>query len=136
MRLATQRTFLGSRLDSLVMVLVMVRFECWFELLMSGGRSRIRQHLQDALCEMLIDFGVSRYGLRHFRDRIMIPIVLATVANKDTTTCFKLPNKVFALHRRVSSANLRTPGISPLVRSRKRSRRLASRSSRDSPCVQ
>lgn len=36
---------------------------------------------------------------------------------------FKLANEVFALHRSVSSASFRTPGISPLGRSRKSSRR-------------
>ena len=61
-------------------------------------RSRIPQHLQDALCEVFIDFGVSRDGLRHFRDGVVIPIVFPAVANEQTTSGFKPPNKVFPLH--------------------------------------
>ena len=80
-------------------------------------RLRIGQHLQDASRKMFVDFGVSRERLGHFRDGVVIPIVLSALANEQTPTGFKLTNEVFALHRSVSSASLRTPGIWPLVRS-------------------
>jgi hypothetical protein len=53
----------------------------------------------------------------------VIPVVLSAMTNKHATIRFKLSDEVLALHRRLSSASLRTPGISPLVRSRYRSRR-------------
>ncbi len=86
---------------------------------------RICQHLQNASGQMFVDFGVSGNRLGHFRDGVVIPVVLSAVANKQAPTSFKLTNEVFALHRSVSSASFRTPGISPLLRSRKSSRRLA-----------
>ena len=99
-------------------------------------RLGIAQHLQNTLGEVFIDFGVTRYRLRNIRDGIVIPIVLSTVANEQATIGFELSDEIFAFHRSVSSASLRTPGISPLVRSRYRSRRWDCRSSNDSPCVQ
>jgi hypothetical protein len=47
----------------------------------------------------------------------VIPVVLPAVANKHAAARFELPDEVFPLHRSDSSASLRTPGISPLVRS-------------------
>lgn len=82
------------------------------------NESWIAQHLQDALGKGFIDLGVTRYRLRNIRDGIVIPIVLSAVTNKHATVGFKLPDEVFALHRSVSSASFRTPGILPLVRSR------------------
>ena len=78
---------------------------------------RVAQHLQDVLGEMLVDIGVSGNGLGYLRGGVVIPVVLPAVANKHAATRFKLPNEVFSLHRSDSSASLRTPGISPLVRS-------------------
>ena len=43
---------------------------------------------------MFIDFGVSRDRLGHFRDGVVIPVVLSAVANKQTPTGFKLTNEV------------------------------------------
>ena len=88
------------------------------------------------VCEVFIDLSVTWNGLGNLRGRIVVPVVLTAMTDKHTTGGFKLSKKVFALHRSVSSASLRTPGISPLVRSQYRSRRLDWRSSNDSPCVQ
>lgn len=72
---------------------------------------------------MLVDFGVSGNGLGYLRGGVVIPVVLPTVANKYAATRFELPDEIFPLHRSDSSASLRIPGISPLVRSWYRSRR-------------
>ena len=96
----------------------------------------IAQQLQDTFCEMFVDLGVARNGLGNLRGGIVILVVLSTMTDKHTTDGFKFSKEVVALHRSVSSASLRTPGISPLVRSRYRSRRWDCRSSNDSPCVQ
>ena len=85
---------------------------------------------------MLVDFGVTWNRLGDLRGGVMIPIVLPAVANQHAATGFELSDEVLALHRSVSSASLRTPGISPLVRSRYRSQRWDSSSSSDCPCVQ
>lgn len=84
----------------------------------SRNESGIAQHLQDALGEMFLDFGVPRNRLRNLGGGVVIPVVLSTVANEHATVGFKLPDEIFAFHRSVSSASFRTPGISPLVRSR------------------
>jgi hypothetical protein len=42
----------------------------------------IRQHLQNAFREVFVDFDVSRNRLGDFRDRVVIPIALSTVANE------------------------------------------------------
>ena len=98
--------------------------------------SGVAQHSQNTFCEMFLDLGVARDGLGNLRGRVVIPIVLSTVTNEHTPNGFKLSDEIFALHRTVSSASFRTPGISPLVRSQYRSRRCTCRSSNDSPCVQ
>ena len=94
---------------------------------------RVAQHLQDALSEMFVDVGVSWNGLGYLRGWVVISVVLPVVANKHTATRFELPDEVFPLHRSDSSASLRTPGISPLVRSWYRSRRWDCKSSSDCP---
>jgi hypothetical protein len=78
---------------------------------------RVAQHLQDALGEMLIDISVSGNGLGNLCGGVVIPVVLPAVANKHAAARFELPDEVFPLHRSDNSASLRTPGISPLVRS-------------------
>ena len=100
------------------------------------ARLGIAQYFQDAFCKMFINLSVAGNRLGNLRDGIMIPVVLSAVAYKHTTIGLQLSDEVFAFHRRVSSASFRTPGISPLVRSRYSSRRWACRSSNDSPCVQ
>ena len=82
------------------------------------NESGIAQHLQDALGEVFFDFGVARDGLGNLCGGVVIPIVFSAVTNEHTAVGFKLPDKIFALHRSVSSASFRTPEISPLVRSR------------------
>jgi hypothetical protein len=78
---------------------------------------KVAQHLQDALGEMLVDIGVLGNGLGYLRGGVVIPVVLPAVANKHAVTRFELPDGVFPFHRSDSSASLRTPGISPLVKS-------------------
>lgn len=98
--------------------------------------SRNAQHPQHVFCQMLIDLSITGNGLGNFRGGVLVPIGLSAVADEHTPNSFKLSDEILALHRSVSSASLRTPGISPLVRSRCRSRRWASKSSRDDPWVQ
>ena len=52
----------------------------------------VAQHLQDALGEMLVDFGVSWNGLGYLRGGVVIPVVLPAVANKHAATRFELPD--------------------------------------------
>jgi hypothetical protein len=74
---------------------------------------------------MFVDFDVTRKGLRYFGDGIIIPIILPAMTNEHASVGFELSDEVFTLHRGVSSASFLTPGISPLVRSKYRSRRWA-----------
>lgn len=102
----------------------------------NGRISGIAHDLENTLCKMLINLRVAGNRLGNFGGGIVIPIVIPTMANKHATTCFELSNEIFTFHQRVSSASFRTPGISPLVRSRYRSPSWACRSSSDSPWVQ
>ncbi len=78
---------------------------------------QVAQHFYDALGEVLVDIGVSGNGLGYLCGGVVIPVVLPAVANKHAATRFELPDEVFPFHRSDSSASLRTPGISPLVKS-------------------
>lgn len=82
------------------------------------NESGVAQHLQDTLGEVFLDFGVPRNRLRNLGGGVVIPVVLPTVANEHAAIGFELSDEIFAFHRSVSSASFRTPGISPLVRSR------------------
>ena len=52
---------------------------------------------------------MARNRLGNLGGGIVIPVVLPTVTNKQATVGFELSDEVFALHRSVSSASLRTP---------------------------
>jgi len=43
----------------------------------------------DMTCEVFLDFPVSWHRLRHFCDRIMIPVVLSAVTNQNTADAFQ-----------------------------------------------
>ena len=77
----------------------------------------VGQHFQDALGEVFVDLGVSRNRLRNPRAGVVLPIVFPAVTNQLAADGFELPDEILSLHWSVSSASLRTPGISPLVRS-------------------
>lgn len=47
---------------------------------------------------MLIDVSMTWDWLGDFSGRVVIPIVLPTVAYQDAATGFELPDEVFALH--------------------------------------
>lgn len=77
----------------------------------------VGQHFQDAFRKVLVDLGVPRNRLRNLRGGVVIPVVLSAVADQQAADSFELPDEVLPLHRSVSSASLRTPGMAPLVRS-------------------
>jgi hypothetical protein len=58
----------------------------------------VAQHLNNALCQMLVYLSMSWNGLRYFGDGIVIPIMLSTVANQHAAIGFQLTNEFFALH--------------------------------------
>jgi hypothetical protein len=59
---------------------------------------RITQHLQDAFCEVFVNFGVARDGLGNLCGRIVIPVVLPTVTNELATVSFELSDEIIPLH--------------------------------------
>ena len=46
------------------------------------------QHFDNALCQMIINLSVARNRLRELGMRILIPVVLGSVPNEDTTHLF------------------------------------------------
>ena len=72
---------------------------------------------------------------RYFADEARLPLrdVHAAAERREHALT---PDQIDALHDTTSSSTLRTPGSSPLVRSRYKSRRCSFRSSKVSPCVQ
>lgn|SRR6185437_6350114 len=85
---------------------------------------RTRPQTNSPLCEVFVDLGVTRNGLRYLGDGIVMPIVFLAMINEHATAGFELSNEVPTLHREVSSTSFRIQGISPLVRSKYRSRRM------------
>ncbi len=67
--------------------------------------------------KVFIDFIVPWYRLGLFGFRIMIPVVLCPVTNKNTTHVIELSDKVFSFHATSSSPFFLTLGSSPEVRS-------------------
>ncbi len=59
---------------------------------------------EDALGEHLIDFCMTGHRLRNLRLRILIPIVLPAVPDKNCASFFDLPDKVAAFHANSSCA--------------------------------
>ena len=78
----------------------------------------VAKELDDVLGEMLFDLSVPRHRLQSARGGIAVPVVLATVPDKDTAETFDCSEKVSSLHATSSWSTLRTPGNSPLVKSR------------------
>src|ERR1039458_2478756 len=100
-----------------------------------SNRRLVGELFQDVPGEVFVHFLVPGNGLGHSGPGVTIPIVLPTVANQRAPKCFEPANQVGLLHPTASSETLRMPGISPLVRSRYRSRRLSSNSGSVSPWV-
>src|SRR5262249_8089996 len=101
-----------------------------------GNRSSLDPQLsQNVLCEEVLDFTMAWNRLRCARFRILVPIVLAAVADQQTSALFHLADEINPFHSTASSAMLRTLGMSPLRKSRYKSRRFSSRSLKVSPCV-
>src|ERR1035437_4160857 len=90
----------------------------------------VSELLQDVPGEVFVHFPMPRHWLGYSGLGVAVPIVLPTVANQHAPECFELANQVGLLHPTASSATLRMPGISPVVRSRYRSRRFSSNSGR------
>jgi hypothetical protein len=96
----------------------------------------VPQHLDDVLCQVLLEFPMPRHRLRDARIRIPIPIVFRPVSNQHATQPLDYLQQVCSFHGTTSSSTLRMPGIAPRVMSPYRSRRCSLSSSRVSPCVQ
>ncbi len=64
---------------------------------------------------MFVDILVPKDGLRHIRGGIVIPIVLATVPNKETAERFELPDKLLSLLCVVRLDPILNPGIGKSV---------------------
>ena len=73
--------------------------------------------VQDMSCKEFFDFPVARHGLRNARLRVTIPVVFPAVPDEDTSGFFQLADQIRPPHPTDSSATLRMPEISPLVRS-------------------
>ena len=69
---------------------------------------RIRELLDDALRDKFLYLGVSRDRLRHFRLRVLIPIVLPAVPDENCATFLNLTNQVAPLHATSSTEWRRT----------------------------
>lgn len=82
-----------------------------------GSIGSTRKLLQDVLRQELLDLTMARHWLRNSRSQIAIPIMISAVADKDASCVFQGADQVDPLHPTDSSATLRIPGISPLVRS-------------------
>ena len=68
--------------------------------------------------KVLVDLPMPWHGLGYPSSRILIPVVLAAVPDELTTAVLDLANQVRPFHdEKESSATLRMPRISPLVKS-------------------
>jgi len=78
----------------------------------------VLQLLENVPGEIVVDFAVPGHGLGDTRLGILVPIVLAAVPNEPATGFFELADQVGSFHDETeSSATLRIPGMSPLVKS-------------------
>ena len=60
--------------------------------------------------KMLLNFAVTGNGLRHFRGRILIPIVFSAVTNEDTAGFFNLSNQVAMFSRELKLRMMSSTG--------------------------
>ncbi len=72
----------------------------------------------DGASKILIDLGVTRNWLASFGSWVLIPIMLATVANENSTLLLQGADQIASLHANSSSACWRTAGMAPDERSR------------------
>ena len=63
-----------------------------------GACIRVRQLPDDALRDELLDLCMARNRLGHFRQRILIPIVLSAVSDENGAAFLDLPNQIASLH--------------------------------------
>ncbi len=54
-------------------------------------------------CQGFRDFSMARYGLGHFRTRIMVPVMPPSVAQQYATHGLEFGNQIFALHGTTNS---------------------------------
>ena len=73
--------------------------------------------------------------LGSFCYRVLIPIVISTMPDENTTHLLQLPDQIFSFQATSSSETLRTQGMTPLVKSLYKSFKFSFSSSRVSPCV-
>ena len=63
-----------------------------------------REHLENMPGQMLINFSVSRNGLGGLGGRVVIPIMIAAMANKNAAKLLDLPDQIAMFHASSSSA--------------------------------
>src|ERR1051325_3430004 len=63
----------------------------------------VREFTNDRPCQMLIYFTMPRNRLANFRLRILIPVMLPTVTDKNGTLLLNLPDQIATLHATSSS---------------------------------
>ena len=64
----------------------------------------LREHLKDVFGQMLINFPVSRNGLGDLGEGIVIPIMVASMTNKNTAKFPDLLHEIAVFHASSSSA--------------------------------
>ena len=77
----------------------------------------IAEQLDNVLRQPFFDLVMSGHRLRDFGLRVLIPIMLAAMSNKNTAYAFKLFYQLSSFHAISSSATLKTFGIVPLLNS-------------------
>src|SRR5467141_2245997 len=81
--------------------------------------------LQNVLSQVLVDFAMPWHWLSDACSRVAVPVVPAAMPHHHASGLLQATDQILPFHRSDNSATLRTSGISPLVRSRKRSFRLS-----------
>ncbi len=66
---------------------------------------------------MVFDLAVSRRWLTGTCFRVLIPIMISAMSDKNCAVCLDLANEIDALYANCNSATLRTPGMFPLFSS-------------------
>lgn len=80
--------------------------------------SSVPELLENMLCQGFVDFAMPGNGLSNTRSSILVPVVLATMANEFAAGLLELANQIGSLHKdNESSATRRIPGMWPLFSS-------------------
>ncbi len=77
----------------------------------------VTKHFYNVQGKLFFDFSVTGNGLGDFSSGVLIPVMFATMTDKDASHFIKSSYEISAFHDTSSSATLRTEGITPLVKS-------------------